>query len=328
MAGMGKRMRPHTLTQPKPLVPVAGKSIVQRLVEDLAKATGEAIREIAFVTGHFGTEVENDLISIAESLGAKGNIYYQDEPLGTAHAIMCASAALNGPVVVAFADTLFIADFTINKHEDGVIWVNEVSNPEQFGVVKIGADGYISDMVEKPTTFVSSLAIIGIYYFKDGENLKNEIQYLLDHDIKDKGEYQLTSALENMKNKGKKFAPASVKEWLDCGNYVSTVYTNQRVLENISHQLSIPQSAQIQNSIVIQPCFIGENVILENAVVGPYVALGKGCKVSNTRISNSIVQAGTSLNEAHLRDSLIGGNAMVEGRPEELSISDFSVVKA
>lgn len=328
MAGMGKRMRPHTLTQPKPLVPVAGKSIVQRLVEDLSKATGESLGEIAFITGQFGEAVEKDLLSIAESLGAKGRIYYQDEPLGTAHAIMCAAPALTGPVVVAFADTLFVADFTINKEEDGVIWVNTVSNPEQFGVVKIGDDGYISDMVEKPTTPVSDLAIIGIYYFKDGDNLKNEIQYLLDHNIRDKGEYQLTSALENMKNKGKKFAPASVREWLDCGNYSSTIYTNQRVLENIRETLTVPSSTKINNSVIVQPCFIGENVILENAVIGPHVAIGNGSEVRNSRVANSIIQTSSKIYNANVADSLVGAHTVVEGKTAELSISDYSVVKA
>ena len=197
MAGMGKRMRPHTLTTPKPLIPVAGKPIVQHLVEDIIRMCNQKVDEIAYVVGHFGAEAEKNLIKIAESLGAKGTIHYQDTPLGTAHAILCAESALSGPVVVAFADTLFSADFNMDPECDGVIWVKQIEDPRQFGVVKTNKDQVITDFVEKPQEFVSDLAIIGIYYVKDGDNLKKELQYLIDNDIKDKGEFQLTNALEN-----------------------------------------------------------------------------------------------------------------------------------
>ena len=168
MAGMGKRMRPHTLTVPKPLVPIAGKPIVQRLVEDIAKVCHEPIEEVAFIIGDFGKEVEEKLLQIAASVGAKGSIHYQNEPLGTAHAIMCAKEALDGKVVVAFADTLFKADFKLDTSADGTIWVQQVNDPSAFGVVKLNPKNEISDFVEKPVEFVSDLAIIGIYYFKDG----------------------------------------------------------------------------------------------------------------------------------------------------------------
>jgi len=172
MAGMGKRMRPHTLTVPKPLVPIAGKAIVHRLVEDIAKVCGEKIEEVAFIIGDFGKETEQRLIKIAESVGAKGSIYYQREALGTAHAIYCAKESLGGKVVVAFADTLFKADFTLDTSNEGIIWVQKVEDPRPFGVVKLNDKNEITDFVEKPEHFVSDLAIIGIYYFQDGENLK------------------------------------------------------------------------------------------------------------------------------------------------------------
>jgi len=281
MAGMGKRMRPHTLTIPKPLIPVGGKPIVQRLVEDITKVCGEPIEEIAYIIGDFGQEVEKNLINIAEKLGAKGTIYYQDEPLGTAHAILCAKESLKGKVVVAFADTLFKADFTIDTSKEGIIWVNKIEDPRAFGVVKINSNNVITDFVEKPQEFVSDLAIIGIYYIKDGEYLRSELQYLLDNDIKDKGEYQLTNALENMKNKGTKFSPESVTEWLDCGNKDATVYTNQRILELNKNDQLISNSMKKNNSIVIEPCFIGENVEITDSVVGPHVSIGANSKISD-----------------------------------------------
>ena len=197
MAGRGSRLRPHTLTVPKPLIPIAGKPIVQRLVEDITKVAGEKIDEIAFIIGDFGSEVEASLIQIAESLGAKGTVYTQDEPLGTAHAIKCAENSMQGDVVVAFADTLFKADFSLDKNSDGVIWVKKVEDPSAFGVVKLDDYGFITDFVEKPKTFVSDLAIIGIYYFKSAEKLMEEINFIMDNKILEGGEYQLTRALEN-----------------------------------------------------------------------------------------------------------------------------------
>jgi glucose-1-phosphate thymidylyltransferase len=161
MAGLGKRLRPHTLTTPKPLLPIAGKPIVQRLIEDIARVIDEKIDEIAFVIGDFGKDVENQLIAIAESVGATGKIYYQLEALGTAHAILCAEQALHGKVVVAYADTLFRADFKLSDDKEGIIWVSKVENPAQFGVVKLSDDGSIEGFYEKPKEFVSNEAIIG-----------------------------------------------------------------------------------------------------------------------------------------------------------------------
>ena len=164
MAGMGKRMRPHTHTTAKPLLPIAGKPIVQRLVEDLASVAGEPVEEVAYVVHpSFGVKVEEGLVAIAERIGAKGTIHYQEVALGTAHAILCAESALSGRIIVAFADTLFRAQLKLDKDCDGVIWVNKVDDPRPFGVVKLDDKGVITEFVEKPLDFVSDLAIIGIY---------------------------------------------------------------------------------------------------------------------------------------------------------------------
>jgi glucose-1-phosphate thymidylyltransferase len=328
MAGMGKRMRPHTLTIPKPLIPVAGKPIVEHLVQDLAAMCNEKIEEVAFVTGNFGNETEQRLLDIAKNIGATGRIFYQEEALGTAHAVYCAEQCLKGNVIIAFADTIFRADFKLDAGKDGVIWVNKVDNPQQFGVVKIAPEGHISEFIEKPVEFISDLAIIGIYYFKDGDNLRNEIKYLLDNDIKDKGEYQLTNALENMKNKGMKFHPGTVNEWLDCGNKNATVYTNQRVLHLAGDTKNIVKGEPVvENSTIIPPCFIGDKVTITNSVVGPYVSLGNGCTVSSSVVSNSIIQNNTVIKGANITNSMIGNHASYNGKPDELSISDYSVME-
>lgn len=324
MAGRGSRLRPHTLTIPKPLLPVGGKPIVQRLVEDITKVCGEPVDEIAFIIGDFGAEVEKNLVAVAESLGAKGSIYFQEEALGTAHAILCAKESLKGKVVVAFADTLFKADFKLNSDADGIIWVNQIDDPRAFGVVKLNSDNVITDFVEKPEHFVSDLAIIGIYYFKDGEYLKNELQYLIDNNIKEKGEFQLTNALENMKQKGTKFVPGKVDEWLDCGNYKATVYTNQRVLEFIKNELKTDSTLQNENSVIVQPCFIGKNVKLKNAVVGPHVSTGDNVEINQSIVSNSIIQSNTKIENTNIKDSMIGNHVKIKQQQQELSVGDYT----
>lgn len=328
MAGRGSRLRPHTLTVPKPLIPIGGKPIVQRLAEDITKLSDQSVDEIAFIIGDFGAEVEKQLLEIAEKLGAKGTIYHQDEPLGTAHAIWMAKESLSGPVVVAFADTLFRADFHLDMNSDGVVWVKTVDDPSAFGVVKLDEYGVITDFVEKPKEFVSNLAIIGIYFFKDGDNLREEIRNIIENDIRvPGGEYQLTDALKHMRDKGKKFTLGPVDEWMDCGNKTVTVQTNAKILNFEKQEFEkIPESASIKNSLIIQPCFIGENVVVENSKVGPFVSLGNGTKVVSSNIHNSLIQENCVIEHGNLADSMIGNNAEYYGVARNLSLGDYSVL--
>ena len=294
-------------------------------MEDIIRICDQKVDEIAYIIGDFGKEVEKTLIDIAEKEGAKGTIYYQDEPLGTAHAILCAAPSLSGHCVVAFADTLFSADFKLDKDCDGIIWVKQIDDPKQFGVVKVNSNNIITDFVEKPQEFISDLAIIGIYYVSDGDNLKKELQFLIDNDIKDKGEYQLTNALENMKNKGMKLKAGKVDEWLDCGNKDATVYTNQRVLEIKYEKSYVAKSAKVNNSVINHPCYIDENVMIENAVVGPFVTLGAGTNIRSSVVRNSIIQKNTTIENATIDNSLIGNFAKYKGRMSDLSMGDYSV---
>jgi glucose-1-phosphate thymidylyltransferase len=328
MAGRGTRLRPHTLTVPKPLIPIAGKPIVHRLVEDIVKVCGQEVTEIAFIIGaDFGDAVEKQLLAIAESVGAKGAVCYQTEKLGTAHALLCAKDYLEGNIVVAFADTLFKADFTLDSNAEAIIWTQKVEDPSAFGVVKIDQNGYITDFVEKPKTFVSDLAIIGIYYFKDGAFLRDEMQYLLDNDIKDRGEYQITDALENMKSKGVKFQPGQVSEWLDCGNKDATVHTNQRYLEYIKDQQLVDASAKVVDSVIVPPVYIGQNVEINNSVIGPHVSIGDNSKVLNTVIKNSIVQEASEIVNANMENSMVGNHVSYQGKTADVSIGDYNQLK-
>ena len=330
MAGRGSRLRPHTLTVPKPLIPIAGKPIVHRLVEDIAGVLNQAIDEVAFIIHEsFGSQVEKELIEIAHKLGAKGTIYYQNEALGTGHAIMCAKDSLSGPAVIAYADTLIRADFDLDITADSVIWVKQVERPEAFGVVNLNEKGEIIELVEKPKEFVSDLAVIGIYYFKDIAILKNELQSVLDNNIIHGGEYQINDGIKQMMQKGMKFVPGKVDEWMDCGNKEVTVETNGRMLHFL-HQDGenlVSQNVTLENATIIPPCYIGEDVVLTNATIGPNVSIGKGCKITNAEISNSLIQTHSQVQNAKLDKAMIGNYASFDGNFKSISIGDYSVLE-
>jgi glucose-1-phosphate thymidylyltransferase len=328
MAGLGKRLRPHTLTTPKPLLPIAGKPIVQRLVEDIAKVCPEKIDSIVFIIHpSFGKEVEESLKKIADDVGASGKIYYQEQAFGISHALLFAKELFKGKVIVAFADTLFKAEFKLDTTQDGIIWVQRVDDPSQFGVVRVNEQSVITELVEKPTQFVSDLAIIGIYFFKDGEALAREMQYLIDNNIKDKGEFQFTSALQNLSKKGAKLVPGQVTEWLDCGNKNVTVQTNQRYLEFIKGEKLVSELSKLVNSVIIPPCFVGDGVVIENSVVGPYVSVGENTRISDSRIKNSIVQRDSNIRNAMLENSMLGNFVTFEGSTNDLSLGDYNAIK-
>lgn len=327
MAGLGKRLRPHTLTVPKPLLPIAGKPIVHRLVEDIAKVCPEKIDNIGFIIHPgFGKEVEESLKAIAREVGANGKIYYQTEALGISHALLFAKELFTGKIIVAFADTLFKAEFKLDTNKDGIIWVQQVNDPSQFGVVRLNEQQEIIEFVEKPSTFVSDLAIIGIYFFKNGEALGQEMQYLIDNNIKEKGEFQFTTALQNLNRKGAKFTPGRVSEWLDCGNKNVTVQTNQRYLEFIKDQKLVSAKAKVINSVVIQPCFIGDEAVIENSVVGPYVSIGKSSTIKDSRIINSIIQTNTTISRAVIENSMLGNFVNFEARALDFSLGDYNTI--
>ena len=330
MAGRGSRLRPHTLTIPKPLIPVAGKPIVHRLVEDIAKVINQPIDEVAFIIHEsFGKQVEADLIAIAEKLGSKGTIYYQNEALGTGHAIMCAKDSLSGPAVIAYADTLIRADFELDATADSVIWVKQVEQPEAFGVINLNEANEIIELVEKPKEFVSDLAVIGIYYFKDVAVLKNELQAVLDNNIIHGGEYQINDGIKQMMAKGMKFVPGKVDEWMDCGNKDVTVDTNNRML-GFLHQDGedlVAADVRLENSQIIPPCFIGEGVQISDSVLGPNVSIGKGSHIQNSKIKNSLIQTHAHIKNAKLDNAMIGNHVNYNGDFTSVSLGDYSTME-
>ncbi|MDX1461493.1 MAG: sugar phosphate nucleotidyltransferase [Marinirhabdus sp.] len=332
MAGRGSRLRPHTLTVPKPLIPIAGKPIVHRLVADIADVLNEPIDEIAFILGDpafFGDDVVESLNQLAADLGAKASIYRQLEPKGTGHAIMCAEPSLQGPAVIAYADTLIRADFDLNKEADAVIWTKKVANPEAYGVVNLNEKNEIIELVEKPETYVSDQAVIGIYYFKDVAVLKNELQYVLDHNIINGGEYQINDGIKRMMADGRIFKTGTVSEWMDCGNKEVAVETNRRMLGFLAEENKPLMASDIskENAIINEPCFIAEGVSLKNCEIGPYVSIGKGTIIEDSTVKNSIIQNESVVKNATLDNAMIGNYATFDGSFTNVSIGDYSQLK-
>lgn len=332
MAGRGSRLRPHTLTIPKPLIPVAGKPIVHRLVEDIVAVLNEEIDEIAFILGDsafFGDDVVASLKTLATNLGAKPTIYRQLDPKGTGHAIMCAKDSLSGPAVIAYADTLIRANFELDKAADAVIWTKKVKNPEAYGVVNLNEKNEIVELVEKPKEYVSDQAVIGIYYFKDVSQLKNELQHVLDNNIINGGEYQINDGIKRMMAAGKIFKTGTVEEWMDCGNKEVTVQTNRKMLSFLyeANKKLIDDNITSINSKIIEPCFIDAGTVLKNSTVGPYASIGKGTIIEDSLVKNSIIQTNSKIMNANLDNAMIGNYAIFDGKFTNVSIGDYSELK-
>ncbi|MBF8148970.1 nucleotidyltransferase [Winogradskyella sp. F6397] len=333
MAGRGSRLRPHSLTVPKPLIPVAGQPIVHRLVKDIAKVLKQPIEEIAFVLGDpawFGDDVVASLTELAEGLGAKASIYRQDQPLGTGHAIMSAKPSLSGPAVIAYADTLIRAEFDLDPTADSVIWTKSVENPEAYGVVKLNDDQNIVELVEKPETFVSNQAVIGIYYFKDVAVLKEKLQEILDENIMNGGEYQINDGIKRMMADGRIFKTGTVDEWMDCGNKAVTLDTNAKMLGFLTsdnEEQLVDDSVVLENSTVLEPCYIGKGTVLKNTTVGPNVSIGKDCVIQNSTVKNSLIQNQTTIKNANLDEAMIGNHVKYNGEFTKISIGDYTVIE-
>lgn len=324
MAGRGSRLRPHTLTTPKPLVPIAGKPIVQWLIEMLTKGLERPFEEIAFVIGDFGEEVKRQLEEVANQVGARSSIYYQEEPKGPAHAIHCARNSISGPCMVALADTLFITNFNFDPGTEGIIWTQRVKNPQNFGVVKTNSEGIITDFVEKSPVFVSDQAIVGIYYFRDGDRFREKLDYLLDHNIREKGEFQITTVLELLKQDGLPFSTAPIDEWLDCGNKEAILHTNERILNTQIQKDVIEEGVVLKNSTIISPCYIGRGTEIKNSVVGPFVSVGSDSKIVKSVIEKSVIQNESVVKNVNLKNSMIGNQAEFIKKPGKISLGDYS----
>ncbi|MEI7643566.1 MAG: sugar phosphate nucleotidyltransferase [Chloroflexales bacterium] len=311
-AGLGTRLRPHTYSKPKPLVSVAGKPVLAHIIDDLLDIQ---IDELICVTGYLGDQIES---YVRGRYTMPLRFLVQKEMRGQADAIYLAEAFADGPMLVVFGDGLVGIDkLRLNAHpREGVIYCQEVADPSRFGVAVVDAEK-ITRLVEKPSTPVSNLAVVGFYYVPEARRLMDAITHMLEHNIQTKGEYYLADALQIMIERGEVFHAERVSMWRDCGTIDALLDTNRYLLEH-GHS----RDEAVVNSVIVPPVYIGPGAKVENAVLGPYVSLGAGAEVRNAIISDSIVNTGAQITGAILAGSVIGDNAVVTGTGQELNIGD------
>lgn len=320
VAGFGTRLRPHTYTKPKPLVQVAGNTVLGHILESLK---GAGVSEITFIVGYLGDQVREYMAR--EYPEFKANYVEQKELKGQAHAIYLAKAHVHEPLLIIFSDTISDADFPAlgATQHDGVIFVKQVEDPRRFGVVTTDNHGIIQRFVEKPETFVSDLAVIGVYYLRDYAALFGAIETLMERNIQTKGEFFLADALELMVRDGQKLHAQTVAVWEDCGTPDALLQTNRYMLE---HGRAATHGDAPEGSVLIPPVHISANVTIENSVIGPFVSLAEGCEVRNAIVRDTIVDTRATIRDTMLSESIIGSDAAVRGRYRRLNVGDSSNV--
>jgi glucose-1-phosphate thymidylyltransferase len=325
MAGRGTRVRPHSHTTPKPLLPVAGTMIIERIVKTFKRTLERNIDEIVYILGpDFGQEIKDKLSAMSTRNDAKATFRVQEVALGTAHAVYSAAKDLSGEAIIVFADTIFDSKDTVTiEGADSVIWLKEVEDPSRFGVAVYEGDK-ITDFVEKPSEPISNLAIIGVYYFKESEELKKEIEYLLDNQITGHGgEYQLTDALDRMLKDGKTFKKATVDEWLDCGTLPAWLETTGFILKKENHNYN---TDAYPDSSIHPPVYIGKDVKIMNSEIGPNVSIEEGSVIQDSVITNSIIQEKSVIRKSKLDKSTIGNHVEITGESGTVHIGDHSII--
>ena len=320
LAGYGTRLRPHTYTKPKPLITVAGKPVLGHILDGIANVQ---IDKVVFVVGYLGDQFEPYVKRMYPNLNAEYIV--QKEANGQASAVLLAKDAVSGPTVVIFGDTVTDVDLSklLTAEGDGVLYVREVEDPRRFGVVQVGADGYIQRVIEKPSTMENRLALIGAYFVKDASKLMAACQELIDRDIKTKGEYYFADALNLMIDSGTKFRTERAEVWLDCGKPDAVLETNRYLLahgqDNSAHWAN-------SQSVIVPPVNIHPSAKIENSVIGPNTSIGENCHIVSSIIRESIVDSGATVSDHVLANSLIGRDAILTGRPRKFNVGDSSVV--
>jgi len=316
LAGFGTRLRPHTYTKPKPLVSVAGKPVLGHILDKLA---GLDVEEIIFIVGYLGDQIRD---YVTANYDFPSCYIEQKELKGQAHAIYLAKEHISGPILIIFVDTIFETDLSVLAQEpsDGIIYVKEVDDFRRFGVV-ITENGFITKLVEKPSTPVSNLAVIGLYYIKDSQLLLECIAELIRKDIKTQGEYFLADAFQLMIDRGTQFVARTVEVWEDCGKPETVLHTNRYLLEHGG-----AQEIATENSVLIPPVYIEKTAVIKDSVIGPYVSVAGGATIVRSIIRDSIINECAHIEDANLSQSLIGKDAHVRGSSQRLNVGDSSQV--
>lgn len=319
LAGKGTRLRPHTHTVPKPMLKVAGKPVMDYVMDDVAKLTG--VEQVVYITGHLKEKVEAHAKSAYSFPGVYVEQKVQD---GTAGAVDLARPYVDQPVLIIFVDTIFDADLSVveTSEDDGIIWTKEVEDYQRFGVVVTDANGHMTKIVEKPSTPISKRANIGLYYIKNWKLLYEGIAHVLQQPA-NKGEFYLTDAFQYMIDKGAKIRVIDVAGWYDAGKLDTLLETNRTMLE----KGRAAQMGTVKDSKIIEPVRIEAGAVVEGSTVGPNVVIGAGTSVKGCTIRDAVIGDKSTLDGCTLHDAMVGDSVILEGVSGAVTIGDHSEVR-
>ena len=320
LAGKGTRLRPHTHITPKPMLKIAGKPVIDYVMEDLQRLG--SVEQVIYITGHLKDKVE----AYARTKYPFPSVFIEQKVQdGTAGAVALAKPYVDQPVFIIFVDTIFDADLSVvNRTDaDGIIWVKTVEDYQRFGVVVTDDQGNMTKIVEKPTTPISKRANIGLYYIKNWKLLMEGVEWTLEQP-KNKGEYYLTDAFQYMIDKGAKITVIDVEGWYDAGEQGTLLDTNRTMLEKgrAKRPASVPAGVTL-----IDPVYIEDNVTLAGSTLGPNVSVGAGSRVEASVLRDTIIGVGATISNSKLSSSMVGDAAVIDGANGQLNVSDHSVVK-
>ena len=329
MAGKGTRLRPFTLTCPKPLLKIIDKPIVEHLIDQITSRLTTQIDEIIYILGdeaYFNSDVVSSLTLIAKKYNAKTKVYRQLDQLGTGHAIMCAEESLHGPSIVAYADTMIQGQISIEPDVDGIIWVKKVKDPSSYGVVSLDEKNNIIDLIEKPQKYVSDLAVVGIYYFKDISIIRDELKIHLNDKLNPGKEYLLNYGIERMIEKKRVFKSQEIETWMDCGTPKLLIESAKKIMNSkiiLEENNSFIKSGNVK---ITQPVFIGKNVKIKDSEIGPFVSIGDDSDISNSNIESTLIYKSVKVSNADIKNSILGQYSVYDGSNKEIFLGDYSQI--
>ena len=323
VAGVGTKLRPHTFTQPKPLIPVAGKPIISHIIDQFLRI---GIDDFIVIIGYLGDKIRQYVTETYPDL--KVEFVYQASRLGLGHAIWTASEAFKGAdeLIIALGDTILELDYqSFLKTKGSCVGVSIVKTPSEFGIVEVGSDGFISKAVEKPNIPTSNLAIVGIYKLNNIPQLIKALNVIVDDTAEKNDEFQLTDALMAMIRDGEKISIFHVNKWFDCGKRDVLLETNATLLSLIDSPSVDLES--FEQTIIIHPVAIGENCTIKNSIIGPNVTIGPNSTIVSSVVDNSIIGSFAELKEIVLRKSIVGNDALVKGHHVSLNIGENTEIE-